>query len=182
LTFRSVKLLGWRGRERELEADANPVGLFVLGYLEGRRLKDDEAGRAERKRALIRRLKGHGLSVVETGRWIGLFDWLLPLSAYNVRLWEEADESDKEGMMAVVSFLEQRGMEKGLEKGRREVLLKGIGLGLKLKFKEEGLAQIPAVEKIEDAAVLAAIFNAIDPAASLDDVRKLIPAPSNGAE
>ena len=71
----------------------------------------------------------------------------------------------------------EQGIEKGIEKGRREGLVKAISLGLKLKFKQEGAALLPAVEKIEDVAVLDAIFNAIEPAASLDDVSKLIPTP-----
>src|SRR5207248_2282185 len=38
LTFRTTKVVTWRGREAELKAHPNPVALFVLAYLEGRRL------------------------------------------------------------------------------------------------------------------------------------------------
>jgi hypothetical protein len=178
LTFRMKKIIRERGREAELEGDANPVGLFVLAFLEGRRLDEkDFDGIAAAKARVMRGLKKHRTSHDETGRWLGLFDWFLQLPpGYNARLWREASESDKENVMPLVSYLEQVGIEKGMEKGQRIGLVKAIALGLDLKFDKAGLALMPAVEKIEDLTVLEAIKDAIKPAASLDDVSKLIPA------
>ena len=57
-----------------------------------------------------------------------------------------------------------------------------IALGLKLRFQQDGVALIPEIEKLGDLAVLEAIYNAIEPATSVDDIRKLLPvsAPPNG--
>ena len=70
--------------------------------------------------------------------------------------------------MKFVSFAEQV----GLEKGRKEA----IALGLRLKFGPAGSALMPQVEKVKELDALQAICEAIEPAVSLDDVRKLIPA------
>lgn len=185
LTFRTVKVARWRGREAELEEHANPVALFVLAHLEGRRLKNDEEARAEVKLRLYCRLRDRGMSVEEFGHWYHYLDWLLPLSeGYNLGLWEKFRSTQKEKVMPYVTFAERygeaKGLEKGLEKGRREGLLKAIRLGLKLKFQQEGLALLPQIEALNDLPKLEAICDAIEPAASLDEVRKLLPVP--GAE
>jgi hypothetical protein len=164
-----------------LQADPNPVALFVLAWLEGHRLGDDcEAVLAARVR-LIRMLDRHNLTTDEGKRWLGYFAWLLRLPReYTARLWAELNPKDKENPMPLVSDIEEFLTEKGIEKGQRLGLVKGIALGLKLKFGSDGLALLPQVEKIEGLTEIQAIYDAIDPAASLDDVRKLIPAAPNG--
>jgi hypothetical protein len=73
-----------------------------------------------------------------------------------------------------LSYLERR--------GRRQGFLKAAQIGLKLKFGAEGMALMPEVEKVEDLAVLEAICDAIEPAASLDDVRKFMPQGEQGRQ
>jgi hypothetical protein len=86
--------------------------------------------------------------------------------------------TEKEKQVPFITYAERYGMEKGreqgLEEGRREYLLKGIELALELKFGAEGQALASAVGKQTDLAVLEAVFNAIRPAASVEDVRKLL--------
>jgi hypothetical protein len=60
----------------------------------------------------------------------------------------------------------------GLEKGRLEGLLKGIELGLELKFGAEGLALMPELRTL-DHEMLEAVFDAIKPAASPDELRRI---------
>src|SRR5262249_4566211 len=107
LTFRTVKVAQWRGREAELETDANPVGLFRLAHLEGVRLKADEAARAEVKLRLYGLLRDRGMSVEGFGHWYYYLDWLLPLEpGYNLDLWERFRSTGKEKVMPYVTFAE----------------------------------------------------------------------------
>jgi hypothetical protein len=59
-------------------------------------------------------------------------------------------------------------------------LIKGIQVALDVKFGSEGLGLMPLINPIEDLSVLNEIANAIKPATSLDEIRKLIPSPANG--
>jgi hypothetical protein len=172
LTFRTTKVLGWRGLEAELEADANPVALFVLAWLEGRRLGQqyEEVGKV--KLRLLSRLVELGLTQVEMRHWYSYLDWLLLLpDEYNRPLWKQF-QAQGEQSMEFITFAERHGMEKG----RREGLHKAIALGMRVRFGPEGAALVSQVEKIEDLGILQAIYDAIEPAQSIDDVRKLLPA------
>jgi hypothetical protein len=173
LTFRSVKVINWRDRRKELEESANPVGLFVLAYLEGRRVEGDHEALAAVKLDLLSRLPARLSAAEEARPWFIYLDWLLPLPReYNRRVWEQFESLGGKAM-DFMSYPEER----GFEKGQRVGLLKAVKLGLDLKFGSEGLALLPEMEQIEDLATLEAVSNAIKPAASLDEIRKLIPAP-----
>src|SRR5262249_652875 len=149
LTFRSVKVAKSRNQIAKLEKDSNPVGLFVAAYLEGRRLKDDEPGRAAAKVRLIQNLRGRGTTLDDLRHWYRYLDWLVPLSPeYNRRVWQELDRTRKEGEMPFVTYADQVAREEGERLG----LVKGVALGLDLKFGQEGLALMPQIEKIEQLA------------------------------
>jgi hypothetical protein len=168
LTFLTVKVLEYRGKEAELEADPNPVGLFVVAHLEGLRLEKDKPELAKVKQRLILNMRRRGMTPQEVGQWHIYFDWLMRLDdRYDERMMEEVARVEGVAVPSL-SYLERR--------GRRQGFLKAAQIGLKLKFGADGMALLPEVEKVEDLAALEAICDAIEPAASLDDVRKLIPA------
>jgi hypothetical protein len=180
LRFRAVKVLSYRGREAELEAHPNPVGLFFLAHLEGRRLRKDEPGRAAVKKRLILRLRDRGMVPEELRHWYRYLDWLLPLSpGYDRQLWDELNQSREEKDVAFVTFAEkvgiEKGIEQGIEQGRREGLRAAVRLGLELKFGAAGLALVPRAEAVEDLATLQAVCDAIKTAAGIDDVARLLP-------
>ena len=61
----------------------------------------------------------------------------------------------------------------GREDGPREGLLKAVALGLKLKFGAEGQQLFAGVSQEKDITRLQAIYDAIDGAATLEDVRSV---------
>ena len=73
----------------------------------------------------------------------------------------------------------QEGLARWREEGRQQVVreqwLKNLQLCLKLKFGAEGLRLMPELEKQTDLAVLQKVCYAIEPAASPDDLRRLLP-------
>jgi hypothetical protein len=112
------------------------------------------------------------MRVEEFGQWYRYLDWLLPLDdGYNRRLWEAFGSTDREKVMPFVTFAERYGQEKG----HRQGMVAAIRLGLDLKFGEPGLALMTRVEGIDNPSLIQAIYDAIKPAASLDDVVKLLP-------
>jgi predicted transposase YdaD len=61
----------------------------------------------------------------------------------------------------------------GIEKGKKEGFLKGISLGLRLKFGDKGRDLLPEIEAIEDVNILDAIFEAIETTATVDELRQI---------
>jgi hypothetical protein len=112
------------------------------------------------------------MDLEDTHQFTRLVDWLLPLPpALQEQVWNEVRQFVKEKQMPFLSYPEQTGMEKGLQQG----LQHGIELALKLKFPGEGLQLLPAIQAQQDLAVLQKVFAAIEPATSLDDIRRLLP-------
>jgi hypothetical protein len=71
-------MLDYRRKEAELLADTkNPVALFVLAWLEGRRLSEDYEKILAARVRLIRALSRFGLALGEANRWLGYFHWFL---------------------------------------------------------------------------------------------------------
>jgi hypothetical protein len=66
-----------------------------------------------------------------------------------------------------------KGLAQGLEKGRLEYALRGIELGLKLKFGAAGLQLLPEIRNLGDLAKLDAVLQAIETAASPEEVRRV---------
>jgi hypothetical protein len=109
--------------------------------------------------------------------------WLLDLPPeYDRHILEAIERYEQENKMPFVTFAERHGLEKGLQQGlekgreeaRREYLLKGIALGVELKFGADGLALMPDIEKQEKLDVLEAVFNHIKSAATIDDLKRLL--------
>ena len=78
----------------------------------------------------------------------------------------------------------QRGLEQGLEQGREEGLRQGllaaIGLGLELKFGDDGLALFPEIQQLPELVTIQAVYDHLKLATSPDDLRRVYTAPSSG--
>ncbi len=188
--FRPVKILDWAAREVELARSPNLAALFVLAHLKSRQTRHDEAARARAKLALILELMGRKLEPEVMRKWYRWLDWLLDLPPeVDKEIWLQVARQDKEKNMPYVTFAERYGMEKGLEKGleqgrkegERLGLLKALRALLKLKFGEAGEALMPDLERQDDLATLRSVTDAVESAASPDDLRKLLPPSTNGA-
>ncbi len=72
----------------------------------------------------------------------------------------------------------EKGLREGLQRGKieglREGLLEGIALGLELKFGAEGVRVFPAVQRIEDVAVLEALHKALRSVQTLEEFERLM--------
>ena len=83
--------------------------------------------------------------------------------------------------MPFITIVERIGIEKGIEQGieqgkelgKLEGLLKGIEACLKLKFRAEGLELMPELHEIQDHVLLGKILDAIETAASPEELRRV---------
>jgi hypothetical protein len=76
-------------------------------------------------------------------------------------------------MSTIAEKWKEEGLQQGLEQGRREMLLEGIELGLKLKFGHAALRILPELYAIEDIHILRAIHTGIESAQSLDELQDI---------
>jgi predicted transposase YdaD len=75
--------------------------------------------------------------------------------------------------MKYVTSIERNARKEGKEEGKKETLLKGISLGLRLKFGDKGRDLLPEIEVIEDVNILDAILEAIETTATVDELRQI---------
>jgi hypothetical protein len=100
----------------------------------------------------------------------GFIDWMMTLPAQlEEEFWQEYRDFEESLSMHYVTSVERF----GIEKGKLEALLKGIALGLKLKFGEPGQDLFPKIESIQDVSLLEAILEGIDTASTVSQLRQI---------
>jgi hypothetical protein len=182
--FPIVKLLDFAALGRTLETSSDPIAAMVLAHLATLEGADEGESLFARKRQVIRSLYERGMPKQTVLDLLRLVDWMMALPEPLAPLfWLEHTQWEKEKQMPyipsyVTSFerlAREEGEAKGHSDGLRQGLLEAIELGLKLRFGAEGLQCFPAVQQIADIDLLRRIKQAIEPAATLDDIRRLLP-------
>ncbi|MBY0458812.1 MAG: hypothetical protein K2V38_15855 [Gemmataceae bacterium] len=119
----------------------------------------------------MKALYDRGLSAPEIIRMFRLIDWMtLPPTLKNM-FANDLHTFEEERKMPFISPTEQLWLERGEARGQ----LKGIQLGLKLRFGESGLELMPRVRQLAEAAAVEAFLNAIETAPDLGALRGLLP-------
>jgi hypothetical protein len=112
---------------------------------------------------------------------VRLIDWMLLLpQERNRALLRQFEEWRKENPMPFISVFEQEILDQKQEildqkQQTRETCLRGIALGLKLKFQAEGQTLFAEVQKQTEIDWLRRFLDRIESADSIDDLRKLLP-------
>jgi hypothetical protein len=179
--FHVIKLLKWRGKEQELFSHDNPFALFVLAHLLILPTRDDEEARADWKLRLWRRACEHKMEEQDRSCLLRLIDWMLLLpQERNRALLRQFSAWREENPMPFVSVFEQEILDQKqqlLTKDQqlRDSHLRGIALGLNLKFKEAGQELFGEVQKQTDLDWLRRFLDSIEGASSVEDLRMLLP-------
>jgi hypothetical protein len=172
--FPSVKLLDFAGRKAELEKSDNPFAVVVLAHLAARDTANDRAHRRIWKVRLLKGLYNRGWDRKDIRELIKLIDWFLKLGRDDDRLVRAEIEADeKEKQMPYITSFEQMAMEEGEARGEARGLKNGIALALRLKFGQASLQILDEIQQIDDFQVLRKITQAIESAATLNDVRNV---------
>lgn len=177
--FPIVKLLDYQQRQSELEASRNPLATVVMAHLAALQTKSDKLERKQQKLSLVRRLYQQGFEREDVLNLLAFVDWVLTLPQDLERefLFEVEQLEAEQSMQYVTSF-----ERSGIEKGKLEALLKGIALGLKLKFSESGQNLLPEIESIQDVSVLEAILEGIDAASTVSQLRQIYQSPTTDTQ
>ena len=166
IRFPAVKLLDFASKEVELEASENPFSKVVLAHLKAMETRKDVVNRYVWKVRLIRGLYERGLGAKEVRELFRLIDWLMALPVESSKqFWTDLEKIQKEDKMPYVSTPERVLMWRAWWKS-----IEGV---LRIRFGNEGLALMPAVEKIYKEERLIALHDALIVAESLEDVRPL---------
>jgi hypothetical protein len=164
--FPIVKLLDYAPHGQALEADPNPFAVVVLAQLKTLETRKTAADRQAWKVRLVKTLYERGLSAEDVRQLFRFIDWLMELPEALERLfWQEITEYQEEQRMPFITIAERIGMEKGL--------LKGIELGLELRFGPEGLDLMPEIRALEDHELLEEVLEALRTVATPDDLRRV---------
>ncbi len=179
--FPTVKLLDFRERLAELEANRNPVAALVLAHLAAQQTRADPARRLREKLAITRRLYDLGYSPEQVRLAFRFVDWLLRLpDELRTQFAQELRTFEEERQMTYITSIEEIGIEKGRIEGRAEGLIEGIAGMLDLKFGDAAQSVIAEIQTITDLETLERLKAAIKPAQSLDEVRRVYAPTTNG--
>jgi hypothetical protein len=166
--FPVIKLLDYQQKLSELEASRNPFATVVMAHLAAVQTRSDRLQRKQQKLSLVRRLYEQGLDREAVLNLLAFIDWMLTLPLdLEQEFQRELEQLEEEQRMQYVTSFERS----GIQKGKQEGLLKGISLGLKLKFGSQGQNLLPEIEQIEDVSLLESILEAIDTANTVDELR-----------
>ncbi len=179
LRFPVVKLLQFAEVEPALAIQGDPIAALVQTHLATLAEPCDPMSLFVRERRIIRSLYERGFekqTILDLFRVIHrMIDLPEELSA---RLKHEHFEWEGEKNMPIVLDFEleaiERGKAEGKAEGLREGLLEAIELGLKLRFGVEGLQCLPVVRQLADIDALRRVKQAIETAATPDDIRRLL--------
>ncbi len=166
IRFPVVKLLDYAAKRQELEQSSNPFATIVPAHLETLETRHDQNERKKRKFRLIKGLYDRGWDANRVRQLFRLIDWMMELpEPLGIEFWEEITQYTKEKEMPFMTTPERIEFRLGLSQG-----IEGM---LKMKFGEPGLRLMPEIRKILEIEKLQAVIQAIETAASPDDLRRI---------
>jgi len=168
--FPVVKLVDYQQRLSELEKDRNLFATVVMAHLAALNTSNDRSGRKVQKLALVRRLYEQGLKEQDVINLFAFIDWMMTLPPnLEAEFNREVKQLEARQSMKYVTSIERNAREEG----KKETFIKGISLGLRLKFGNSGQDLLPEIEVIEDVDTLEAILEAIETTATVDELRQI---------
>ena len=177
IKFLTTKLIDWRGRELELEANSNPFASVVLAHLRAIQTRKDPNSRKKYKIGLIKGLFQFGWLPEDVRQLFRVIDWMMDLPwelqqgfQNELHAWEE------EKSMPYITSVERFGIELGHRQGLSEGLQKGIAIALAAKFEKVDKRLIAKVRGITKVDELEALLEAIPGCQKIQDFRDRLAA------
>ncbi len=164
--FPIVKLIDYQPRLSELENDGNPFATVVMAHLAALNTTSNRDERKVQKLALVQRLYEQGFKKQDILNLFAFIDWMMTLPPnLEAEFNREVQKLEVRQSMKYVTSIERN--------ARKEVLIKGISLGLRLKFGDSGQDLLPEIEVIEDVNILDAILDAIETTPTVNELRQI---------
>jgi hypothetical protein len=123
ITFPVIKLLDYQDDWPTLEASVNPFAVVVMAHLRTQMTRRDAAGRLQWKLRLVRQLYERGLARQDILDLFRFIDCVMALpEALESRFRDDVIRFEAEMNMPYITSIERRGIEQGIEQGKRAVL------------------------------------------------------------
>jgi hypothetical protein len=120
----------------------------------------------------VRGLLERGFSAKDVRELFRVIDWLMELPPVLTDLfWQDVESIQEEKHMPFVSTPEYVWTCRGLRRGIQSLL--------KVRFGDEGLKLMPEIQTVYEQDKLIAILEALETAATLDEVRRIWSPPAS---
>lgn len=137
ISFATVKLLDYVGRDDELLASRNPFALVTLAHLRTQAARHDPDQLYAAKWQLTKLLYQRGRSKQRILMLFKVINWMMALpTPHQERYWQAVLQLEKERKVEWISPLEQSFIDKGVKKGLERGLQRGLEQGLEQGRRE----------------------------------------------
>lgn len=181
VTFRytAIKLIDYRERWAELEADPNPFAMVVRAFLRALETEGDFQARYSWKKHFLLELHQAGMPQETIRALYKFIDWIMRLPGdLETELFGEIKKAKESNQMAYITTAERIGMAQGMTQGMAQGMAKGIAQSisvvLQIKFGEaaENLAQ--RAQQARNADVLQKFLEGLRHAQSLTEAETML--------
>ena len=171
-----AKLLDFAGRADVLERSPNPFARFVLAHLKTMETRRSMEDRLAWKSRIVKGLYDGGMAADDVRRLYRFLDAMMDVGPANQAVfWDDFVQFERERAMPFVTptetMLLARGIEQGIERGRRESVLHNLRRLLTNRFGPDGAATIDGRREVGSADDLQRVLDAAIDGASLDELR-----------
>lgn len=137
MEFPIVKLLDYETQWQSLEENSNPFAVMIMAHLKTKATTGKPQDREQWKWHLVRGLFERGYDRDEIQKLFRLVDWMMTLPEALQRSFEaKVTRYQEDRQMPLLSHMEIRAMEKGMQQGIEQGMQQGIEQGI-----EQGILQ-----------------------------------------
>jgi len=145
-----VKLLDYQAQWQDLEESTNPFAIMIMAHLTTLTTQGKPQIRQQGKWNLVRRLLEKGYDQEDIRKLFRLLDWIMTLPQELQRNFEaQLRRYQEDRRMPLLSHMELRAMQKGIEQGRQEGALQtareSLIEALEIRFQVVPLELIEAI-------------------------------------
>lgn len=184
IQFPVVKLLDYEAQWQNLEESTNPFAVMVMAHLKTKATRGKPQERQQWKWNLVRRLFERGYDRDDIRKLFRLVDWMMTLPEELQRGFEEQlSRYQEERQMPLLSRMELRAMQRGIEQGAVQNAREAVLEVLEIRFEAVPPELIEAVNQIEDISVLKQLHRQAIALDSLEAFQQLLfPIESQGED
>ena len=153
--FPIVKLLDYQAQWQDLEKSTNPFAIMIMAHLTTMMTQGKPPMRQQGKWDVVRKLLEKGYDQEDIRKLFRLVDWMMTLPQELQQNFEEQlKRYQEERRMPVLSHMEHRAMQEGIEQGTLQTIRESVLEVLTIRFKVIPLELIEAINQIQDSLVL----------------------------
>lgn len=155
LKFTIVKLLDYEPAWENLEQSDNPFAIIVMAHLKTKATTGKPQERERWKWNIVRGLYEKGYERGEIIKLFQVIDRMMTLPRELAQSFEERlNRYEEERTMPLLSNMELRGMERGIEKGTRQNARESVIIVLRSRFGEVPTELTETINNLEDLSLL----------------------------